>query len=302
MKKYALIIPVNLRKINWYCAFLHSIDKDKLQELDFDLVICTSNLQEQDTIMSCLQIIAKEYVPYIKVLDIDTYIRETSQLPESLRYLLQTGGVINVKKFCALHWAMLKYEYVAVADCDILFRDKESPSKLFARCIENYEKNIYITSTPPSNDLFKSIMMSCSIFYPERDQATLKNLTNEWTTYPWFFELPVYKKEDLAQFFSFVENKSPIPFWYCLSWLSFEHLVFIYFRLLYCNCQFKDVTHITNGRRVLEHTNFDFLTKIENDTGYLPIWMSSRMFIESIQHGHEAAKQEILMFSHADRI
>lgn len=302
MKKYALIIPVHLKKINWYSAFLHSIDKDKLQDLDFDLIICTSNLVEQAKFMLSLAVIAKERVPYIKTLDIDTYIERTLCDTELLqRYRENTDScIINVKKFCALHYAVRHYEYVAVADCDIMFKDKESPSKFFARCIENYEKNIYITHSIPHNDLFKKIMMSSGALYPESYQETLKNLTNDWTTYPWFFDIPTYKKEDLAQFFSFMESKSPISFWSGLNWHTFDHIVFIYYRLLYCNCQFKDVTHITLSKRLLEYTDFNSLIKIKYNTGYVPIWINLGSLVNFA--ALNIADDEVIMFSHTDRI
>lgn len=270
-KSNAILIPIHTKKLNWLYSFFSSIDYF-LKDLDFDIVLLTSNLEETIQIMRALKIILREYAKYIKIVDVELYIKESLFDEEVLECYLTNKDrcIVNLKKFIGLHWGCKYYNYISVIDCDTIFKNKDDSHLLYSTLIKNYNKNIYFGGKTQNLNIIKT-MEECSKFFSEDDLIIIKNFTKDFSVYPWFFDIPCYEKKDLEEFFLFMKNKSQYPFWTSQNWHTFEHIIFIYFRCLYKESRFIDYTSDI-GPVIPELLSIKDVLSLKYKYGYMPAW------------------------------
>ncbi|NHC03353.1 hypothetical protein G9F31_06175 [Acinetobacter sp. 187] len=206
---------------------------------------------------------------------------------------------MNLKKFCALHWAKDHYEYCAAIDCDTIFKDKNATHAFFSDAIKNYEKNIFFGGTN-SHSGYNEILKACSKYLPNKYSNKLETLTQKFTVYPWFFDVPLYQNKDLIAFFEVMnhQNDNLNNFWNNQNWYSFEHIIFVYFKLIYQNA--KLINYSTEVKQnVPEGLNLKDLINIKYRYNYLTTWVRLSSVIEepTLLQG-----ENIHMIYHIDRI
>lgn len=293
----ALLMPIHTKKLNWLYSFLSSINITELDKLNFDIVLLVSNEEEKIQITRAIKVILKEHIYKIKMLDIDLYIKEVLVKDEILdRYRKNTDRcIVNLKKFVGLHWSMQFYEYVSMIDCDTIFKNKNTLSLCHNQLISNYHKNLYFGGET-ANEVIYETLKSCANFFSTEQQEKIREFTKDFSVYPWFFDVPFYKQDDLKEFFGLMLNGD---FWCSQNWHSFEHIIFIYFRCLYKECRL--VNYTDDLRAVVpEQLSIRELIALKYKYGYMPVWAR---LVHVIHHSIELIEDEsICLLYHTDRI
>lgn len=301
MKKLnAIVLPIHLKKINWLILFLSSIDKNILDDINFDIILVVSNEDEQIRITRSLKSTMLDYMKIIRFLDCDKYIGECLKNQVVLeRYRANTDRcIVNLKKFVGLHWAKDYYKYISSIDCDSLFRNKESVLEYNNRIAQNYHQNMYFGSEDKL-DAIQKTLETCSYYFDDMDRKKLQEITNNFTVYPWFFDVPSYLDDDLKDFFELMESKKDISFWQTQNWHTFEHIIFIYYRCLYKDSNLINYTHELRACRTEFLTNRDLIS-LKLKYGYMPVWTRlSNTFDVTIEL---LEGENVSMFYHTDRI
>lgn len=299
----ALMIPIHPPKINWLYMFLKSINPQDLENAQFEFVLLISNAFEKIHLINGLKAIAPDYIPFIKFVDIDLYIGNVLRNNELLdRFRHNTFGcIVNVKKFCGLHWAKDKYNYIAVIDCDTFVINSTLLSRIFPQMIENYNKNLYFGAVVEDEGLGQ-IIYRCTEFFPQEKTLTLAEITKNYKVYTWFFDVPFYKGKDLEDFFNFMlfrEDELKIDFWLEQNWHSFEHLIFVFYRCLYKNAQIIDYSTDSNLREP-EALNLPDIFYLQYKYDYMPVWFKFSTIIHP--DIHLLQNEPIYLLYHTDRI
>lgn len=298
----ALMIPIHPLKINWLYMFLKSISLSDLELADFEFVLLISNPLEKIQIVRGLKTIAPEYVKFVKFLDITFYIQTALQDVELLeRFRSNTFNcIVNVKKFCGLHWAKDIYSSIAVIDCDTFVRHSIDIHQLFSQLQANYDKKVYFGAAVEKEGLLE-ILNKCAQFFPSSNIEKLKEISKNLTVYPWFFDVPFYKAEDLKSFFAFMGDSTQLPtnFWLEQNWHSFEHIIFIFYRCLYQGASLIDYSDELPFEEPEVLTVADILL-LKYKYGYMPIWAKFSTIIDAEIELIE--NEPIYLLYHTDRI
>lgn len=295
--KYAVIIPIHSKKINWLNLCLSSLVSAGGGE--FDIVLLVSNFAEEVVIARALDFIFKGKIQGVRFLNIESYI--TIRLcNESLlkRYQAnQERCIVNLKKFLGLHWAKDFYDFILCVDCDIVFL--HNTHVIFKRALQNYHQNLYFAGFRSNPSIFGDILQACASFFEglnilgSQRREVLKSITQDFTSYPWFFDIPAYASRDLVEFFDAMGN-----FWERITWHSFEHIIFVYWRLLMRDAKLISYTQELGITAGTEELSIEEISNIQMRYGYLPLWISYRRLLMA----DCSLCFEIPIAFHADRI
>lgn len=299
-----LMIPIHPPKINWLYMFLQSINVSEFRRLKrerSDLVLLVSTDFEKMQLIRGLQNIAPKYLPFIKFLDIGLYIKAVLKNNELLdRFLSNTFGcIVNLKKWCGLHWAMSRYQNIAVIDCDTLATRCFNLEKLFDAMSENYDSGLYFGAAIKDQRLM-GIVDKCISFFDESDHQKIIGMNGNLYVYTWFFDVPFYKSKDLFDFFEWVlSDDRANDFWLEQNWHSFEHIVFVYYRCIYKGARIIDYSYSTSfgEPEVLTVGNILYLQYLYN---YTPVWVKFSTVVDAETVLME--NENIYLMYHTDRI
>lgn len=309
--KNALMIPIHTKKLNWLNLCLNSLSNCNMGGgIDFDIVLLVSNLDEEIIISRAIEFIFKtsgiskishqySIMHNIKFLNIQQYIKINMCNDNLLKRYNenQERCIVNLKKFLGLYWAKDYYDFILCVDCDIIFLN--NLEFIFKKALKNYNKNIYFAGFRPNPSLYSDILQNCASFIDNfsllkfQKNDVIKNNTKDFTLYPWFFDIPAYKSSDLVDFFKYVGN-----FYEKITWHSFEHIIFIFWRIVKEDSKLIDYTTelgITNSSEGL--TANDILN-INLKYDYTPLWINYRRLLTTDCH----LCYDIPMVFHVDRI
>ena len=139
-----------------------------------------------------------------------------------------------------------KNDYIICIDCETDIIPKNFTKEYILKKINNIFKNKKIYGGEKRGLQKKISQSSANVF---DDYKKLQKLTNDFSIYCWWSDLPVYKKSHLSHFFECIhynENK------YKLTSLQFEHYMYQYYLLLYHDFHIENVTPYTNIKFSLE--------------------------------------------------
>jgi hypothetical protein len=267
-----LIVPIHVPGAKWLELLLDSIPGNPV---DFTIVLAVSNSEEAAHFAILIENLraARPWSIEVRLFDVRSYIADTLNFQNLLaRYdANESRCIINVKKFTALHWAAREgFGFAACIDADCIA--VSDLTGLFGLLKSNYAQGKYLGAFTQDEFLRGIMLVSASPFsMPERHRA--RELTSEGSFYPWFFDIPAYDLADMRLFF---EHMAPIRgdlegFFTALSWHTFEHVVFMYWRVLSGRAEF--VRYDDAG--VLgepENLMLDDLDTIEARHRYRPAW------------------------------
>lgn len=298
-KENALIIPINLKKIIWLHSLLNSIRS--CDALGFDIVLLVSDEAEKKIINKFFLNFLDLKFKKISYLDISMYLRSISnnQLLIDNYNNNNMKCIVNLKKILGMYWAKDKYNNLCVIDCDTVFVEG-GESDLFFNLISNYEKRKYFGGGGKEGDIYHKIMRSCASFFSKEDSVRLEELTKKFTLYPWFFDAPFYRSKDLYDFFTYISDVSGglENFLLKINWNSFEHIIFIYYRLLKGGSSLVDLSAIANDK-IPEHLKQVEINKIYYNFDYSPVWIR---LSESISGDLNSNPNGFSMIYHVDRL
>ncbi len=237
----------------------------------------------------------------IKVISVGDYLHDhlgSDDLMNRFNHNIE-GGIINLKKFGALHWALKSgYHWMACIDSDTLaVRPLEG---LFDVLRQNYAAARYIGNSVENVGLHE-ILTSCRAYFLPEDQVKIKNLTNDDSLYTWFFDVPFYEAADLADFFVYMADRygSVNGFLCQLRVSSFEHILYVQWRSLYrgatlVNCSALGIYGDP------EHWGFHTLMRVRDKFAYETSWARAGEFL--INPDMLQAMPNLRMLFHFDRM
>jgi hypothetical protein len=160
-----------------------------------------------------------------------------------------TNSIVTYKKFYALENLKneAKYDYFIVCDAEIsIIPENFNRTNILNKINKIYEnKLIYGGNT---NQPYGIIKDSASIFINNNDLDELKNITNNFTLYYWWSDLPVYKREHVTDFFNKICYDN-------ISWNHFDHKIYLNYLILYHKFNILNLSKLINHNFSLESYN-----------------------------------------------
>ena len=254
----AFLIPIHPPKYHYMYDLLNKINANDIQ---IDIYLIFSNISDYDifTMKSeILPIILPE--PAIENTFVK-YERQNGILRRKTHVTYQTNfglinSVITYKKFFGLKkLADSKYEYIICCDSeiDILCNNftNENINHKIKQIFDN--KKIYAGYCDDEH-LIEITQKSAEPFVDK--YKYLKHLTNDFTLYFWYSDLPVYRRSDIKPFFNIVTQDKIDS----LHYIQFDYLIYQYYLMLFHGFEIINTTSITNIKWSLEMLYTDDIT------------------------------------------
>jgi hypothetical protein len=188
---------------------------------------------------------------------------------------LNTESIITYKKFFGLkQLANSKYDYIICCDSEIdILCDNFTNENINNKIQQIFNnKKIYAGVCDSDEPLYTRITQTSANLFPEQYDF-LKNITNNFTLYFWWSDLPVYRRADITPFLSMI-NYDNIVF------THFDHIIYQYYLILYHGFEIINTTPITDLRHSLEclfTTDINILNKLL-DINYGFSYITNRMY------------------------
>lgn len=156
--------------------------------------------------------------------------RRFGRVPGALIYeadMSDSKNPVTVKKFFGIRMLMDQYDYIATIDCECVFVRQTDAGKLMD---EIWNENTYLAcgrSVLGGRDL-----KNCIDALGLGDNELLKRETADCSCTWWFNEIPIYKSENLGDFFAWLDKDNLYDTVY-YTWECFDYLVYVIWLLLY---------------------------------------------------------------------
>lgn len=127
-----------------------------------------------------------------------------------------SNSIVTFKKFYGLkELANSKYDYIICCDSEIDIIPKNFTSENINQKIKEifHNKNIYAGDC--SGIWVTNLIKEAAAFFPDKYEA-LKELTNNFTLYFWWSDLPVYRRTDINPFLTMIQQDKICEFDYLI--------------------------------------------------------------------------------------
>ena len=177
-------------------------------------------------------------------------------IPENIH----TNNIVTYKKFYALQYHLMNTSYDSFIVCDseisLVYENFNIPNVL--QKINNFFNNKLIYGGDVQHEI---------------DKEKILNITNNYTLYSWWSEIPYYKRDHLEDFFNKINYNN-------INWFHFDHSIYTHYLLLYHNFNIVNLTNIIGIRWSLESYYTDDINNlfILNDHKYQFSWATIRLF------------------------
>ena len=144
---------------------------------------------------------------------------------------LSTNCIVTFKKFYGLkHLINSSYNYFIVCDSESDIVIENFTSSNITKKINSIFDNKIVYGEKTTNEYWWKTMKTCSNLFSISEQDILKSATEDFRIYTWWSDLPVYKKEDLSNFFSKISYDNIVR-------EHFDYIIYQYYLIL--NYNFK---------------------------------------------------------------
>lgn len=204
--------------------------------------------------------------PFLEKLDqrIDVFLifsseQDYNQLAEKSKQRIQpiimpdnapTGNIVTYKKWYALKHVLMqqtKYDYFIVCDAEIdIVEENLTVDNVMQKVSNIFTNKMIYGSICPNDDKVTEIVKISASMFDTNSIERLKKVTEDYTVYYWWSELPVYKRDTLADFFEKIGNIED------LNWYHFDHLVYLNYLILYHGFQLLNMSPLTGIQEPLE--------------------------------------------------
>jgi hypothetical protein len=173
---------------------------------------------------------------------------------------LQTKSIVTYKKFIGLKYlAYSKYDYIICCDSEIDIISSNFTTEIINNKIKQIFDNKKIYGGTTNDEGIKNILRLSSTFFLEKYKY-LEDITENFTLYFWWSDLPVYRRTDINQFLNIIKYDN-------LVWEHFDYIIYQYYLILYHGFEIINITYIINLKWSLEYLftdNIDLLNKLIN--------------------------------------
>lgn len=174
---------------------------------------------------------------------------KTLILPEN--YI--SKNMVTFKKYYALRTLKQTYSYYIICDSEIDIIDENFTHENVVEKIKTIfdGKTIFAGNIIFKNNtrvkLYSTVIeYSSGIFKSDEDKMKLKHLTNDYSLYYWWSDLPVVKGSHIDDFFSKINYDMD------LDGHHFDHVIYLNYLLLYHNFKFTNITSLIGRNGSLE--------------------------------------------------
>jgi hypothetical protein len=189
----SFVIPCHEKKLEWLEAFCKSAKGNT------NIIVAATDNTEVEVFRKAL---INFDIP-IEYLSCDGYTKNMGW-----GNIVNPGnkGIINIKKFVALHYAMRRNEYMMCIDCDT--KVNTTTDAAMTAAIQNYRYHFY--GVPTAERAYYKMNYASIQLFEEEYIPTLAHKTHGGNLYTWFFDAPLYKTDDLVEFFEYMRRGGSI--------------------------------------------------------------------------------------------
>lgn len=218
----AFIIPIHPKHYSFIYNLLDVIDT--IHNNDIDIYLVFSNNEDYD------------------------HFDKKNKIKKIIIPEINTNSIVTYKKFFALDTLKddTNYDYFIVCDAEITIIPENFHKKNIVNVINKIFENKIIYAGKVSHDLAINITKtSCNLLM---NADTLEKITENYTLYFWWSDLPVYKREHLSHFFSLIDYTN-------INWHHFDHVIYVSYLILHHDFTILNITPLLNHSWSLEMYN-----------------------------------------------
>ena len=181
---------------------------------------------------------------------------------------LQTKSFATMKKFYALGQLYNKYDYIACIDAEVIFLQTDGFYDMM-KSVATSKKIYGGDSTSEYNR--KIIFESLTRLTPVKDHEQLAKLSNNFTMYTWWSNVPVYDCANVGHFLEWIDLTN-------VNWYVFDNLLYNYFCLLFYGYELVVVPNLQDS---LENAESETIEFVNDGTIY---WVNANAYFENQQY------------------
>lgn len=206
---------------------------------------------------------------------------------------------ITQKKLFGARWVFnnTDFDYVAVIDVDSKFIMNKDYDALFKQQVN---EKVYTASKVVNrgiNDMIGN--RTAREFFIQEDYEKIKRITDNFHSYIWFNDVPVYDRERFYAFLEYIDYDNP-NVRSKLTYESFDFILFFYYLITQDDCRIEiinvDNTHAPQGDRgsfLESQTRIDPVFFKKAFAKYKPMWIKKLI--------DQKLMDNVFMLMHTDR-
>jgi hypothetical protein len=257
--KCAIVIPIHPKHYEYGKNIIKSLEND---DCDADLFFVFTNDEDKNNF--------EYFDKKTKSIILSDYLNK-----DQIKMVEKNGSWVSIKKLVALEILYEDYEYIICIDSEIIFLQ----NKNFYEMMENTYEQKKILGTLVSEEGIINIIKNSSITKNLGDNNKIKEKTNNYMIYTWWNNVPVYKSEDINDFFDFIgfDIDNLNDFLNKINALYFENLSYNYY------CLVKNDFELVVDKNIkisLEHCDSKTIENI-NENKLKLFWVPNKAYKEN---------------------
>jgi len=197
----------------------------------------------------------------------------------------QSGYVLFKKLYGLQSMIGSPYEYIILCDSEMdILSENFTQENILSKINRFYSNKILPAANAESDkNVMEIIRVSANSFRAE-DYAKIKDATQDFRLYSFWFDIPVYKTEHLEEFFDTIQYSTMM-----FTWHTFEHVLYNYYLIAHQGFKMLDITAfvdneytISNGIYVHNSQNMNMLKDSGVGFGFTlaRFWKDKRELLE----------------------
>ena len=223
MNKCAIVIPLHPKHYNFGYYIIN-----ELHNTNVDLYFVFTSLEDKNNFQTFL-------LEHIKL----NFLILTDFT--DLQIVINTNSFVSIKKLYALSVLHEKYEYISCIDSEIKFINKTN----FYEIMRNIVNSKIMCGGKINDNMWgeRSILIDSLIKISDnKSHNELRNISQDFTIYTWWSNLPVYDCKIAKHFLDWIDFRSCTLDRFC--WNVFDDMLYNYFCILFYNYQLKVIPNL----------------------------------------------------------
>ena len=271
MNKCAFVVPLHPKHYNYgYYIF------NELLNADVDLYFVFTDHNDKELFLSKIQ-------NHINFLVLSDFV--------NIEIVQKTNSFVSIKKLFALLSLYEKYDYISCIDSEIKFINKSlNYYDIMSQIVKN--KVICCGKLHKHVGEINIVRDSLTILTNPIHHEKLREISQDFTAYTWWCNLPVYDCKIANQFLKWINFSNNNLEIFC--WNVFDDMTYNFFCILFDNYELK---FIDNCYHSLEFANTD-LIQYANENLTKLYWVNNRAYSQNQDYYHN---NNFLIAFHLDR-